>query len=107
MKTATRTVTRGIFNRVPTGNYVGNVEQFRTVKIGEQTTVYNYVAEENALIINGAKYKVVEDFEFTIKIQKSQIKAVGGASGLLDFLTRETLDSWELKIIERCRPMKI
>lgn len=31
-------------------------------------------------------FKVVNDYEFTYKIQKEQIKAVGGIRGLYDFI---------------------
>ena len=43
---------------------------------------------ENSIVIanSGKKLKVVDDYEFTYKIQKTQIKASGGIKGLLKFI---------------------
>ena len=56
--TTTKTVTRGIYNRVPTGCYIGGVEQISTVKTGEQTTHYAFTAHADSIEINGVKYRV-------------------------------------------------
>ena len=102
-QTQTKTVTRGIYNRVPVGN-----GQFRRDKVGE--TVVNYafeVVDAVTLRINGKCYRVEDCSEFAIKVMKTKIKAIGGAKGLIKFLCRETLDSWELKIIENCKPINL
>lgn len=101
--TQTKTVTRGIYNRVPVGN-----GQFRHDKVGE--TVANYafeVVDAATLRINGTIYRVEDCSEFAIKVMRTKIKANGGAKGLVKFLCRETLDSWELKIIENCKPINL
>jgi len=43
---------------------------------------------ENSTITSnsGKKFKVVNDYEFAYKIQKTQINASGGISGLLKFI---------------------
>lgn len=104
----TKTVTRGIYNRVATGEYVGGVEQYRHDKVGEQTTVYTFeVINDSTLSINGKCYRVEDDREFTLKVMKTKIRAIDGAKGLIKFLCRETLDDWELKIIENCKPINL
>lgn len=103
--TTTKTVTCGIYNRIPTGRYIGGVEQISTVKTGERTTHYTFAAHADSIEINGVKYRVEDCSEFAIKVMRTKIKANGGAKGLIKFLCRETLDSWELKIIENCKPM--
>ena len=47
-----------------------------------------YIDIENEILItnNGKKFKVIKDYEFTYKIQKTQIKASGGINGLHDFI---------------------
>lgn len=101
--TQTKTVTRGIYNRVPVDN-----GQFRHDKVGEQTTVYTFeVVNDSTLSINGKTYRVEDCSEFAIKVMRTKIKANGGAKGLAKFLCRETLDSWELKIIENCKPINL
>lgn len=101
--TQTKTVTRGIYNRVPVGN-----GQFRHDKTGE--TVANYafeVVDAETLRINGNAYRIEDYSGFAIKVMKTKIKANGGAAGLVKFLCRETLDNWELKIIENCKPINL
>lgn len=106
MQTATKTVTSGIYNRVPTGEYVGNREQIRMVKTGERVSKYTFeVINADTLRINGNAYKVEYSSEFAIKIMKTKIKAQGGASGLLKFFMSDTLDSWELRVVENCKPI--
>lgn len=61
-------------------------------------------ADNNYITINGNKYKVVNDREFAIKIQKTQIKAIDGALGLRYLF--ESFNGWEQKIIDNCRPAK-
>lgn len=104
----TKTVTRGIYNRVSTGEYVGNVEQFQTIKTGEQVNNYTFeVIDANTLRINGNAYRVEDNSEFAIKIMKTKIKAAGGAPGLVKLFMRDTLDAWELKVIENCKPINL
>lgn len=106
--TQTKTVTRGIYNRVATGEFVGNVEQYRYDKVGEQTIAYTFeVVDDVTLSINGKCYRVEDFGKFAIKIQRTKIKANGGAKGLIKFLCGETLDNWELKIIENCKPINL
>jgi len=55
-----------------------------------------FIDIENEMLItnNGKKFKVVKDYEFTYKIQKTQIKAIGGINGLHDFINEiNTKDS--------------
>ena len=70
--------------------------------------VYNYTVNSanDVITINGISYKVVEDYTFAISIQKTQIKAVNGALGLVRTLISYTSDIWENKIINNCRPLK-
>ena len=101
--TQTKTVTRGIYNRVPVDN-----GQYRHDKVGERITVYTFEAvNDTTLSINGKCYRVEDCSEFAIKVMRTKIKANGGAKGLAKFLCRETLDSWELKIIENCKPINL
>ena len=57
---------------------------------------YNYAfnAYGNSIIIerDGVKkvFKVVEDNDFVVKVQKTQVKATGGAEGLYKFFARES-----------------
>lgn len=106
--TQTKTVTRGIYNRVPTGQFVGGVEQIRHDKVGEQVNTYTFeVIDANTLKINGNAYRVEDNSEFAIKIMKTKLKAQGGANGLVNFFMRDNLDSWELKVIENCKPINL
>jgi hypothetical protein len=64
---------------------------------GQQINEGNiFIDIENEMLItkNGKKFKVVKDYEFTYKIQKTQIKASGGINGLHDFINEiNTQDS--------------
>lgn len=103
--TTTKTVTRGIYNRIPTGRYIGGVEQISIVKVGERTTHDAFTVHPDSVEINGVKYRVEDSGEFAIKIQRTKIKAHNGAKGLIKLFLSDTLDSWETKIIENCKPM--
>lgn len=104
----TKTVTRGIYNRVATGEFVGNVEQYRHDKVGEQTTVYTFEAvDDSTLSINGKCYRVEDCGEFAIKVMKTKIKASDGAKGIIKLFMHDALDTWELKIIENCKPINM
>ena len=46
--------------------------------------------EKNLLIINNKKIKVIDDNEFTYKLQKTQIKAKNGIKGLVKFLIQSS-----------------
>lgn len=106
MQTATKTVTRGIYNRVPTGEYIGNIEQFRREKVGERENTYAFEAVDGGTLrINGVCYRVEDNSEFAIKVMRTKIKAAGGAPGLIKFFMRDTLDSWEAKVMENCKPL--
>ncbi len=105
MEKATKTVTHGIYNRVATGRHVGGVKQYRHVKTGEEVRKYTFeVVDTNTLQINGNNYCIEDNSEFAIKVMKTKIKAAGGALGLLKFFMRDTLDAWERKVIEYCKP---
>lgn len=55
-----------------------------------------FIDIENEILItnNGKKFKVIKDYEFTYKIQKTHIKANGGINGLYDFINEiNTKDS--------------
>lgn len=45
--------------------------------------------------------KVKEDFEYSYKLQKTQIKAVGGARGLYDFIQRHVIDNFAMVYVTR------
>ena len=104
--TTTKTVTRAIYNRVPTGQFIGGYEQISTIKIGEKTINYTFTAHADSIEINGVKYRVEDCSEFAIKIHRTKIKANDGAKGLIKLFMRDTLDGWETKVIENCKPMK-
>jgi hypothetical protein len=56
---------------------------------GQQINEGNvFIDIENEMLItkNGKKFKVVKDYIFTYKIEKTQIKAIGGINGLHDFI---------------------
>lgn len=101
----TKTVTRGIYNRVPTGRCIGNVEQVSTIKVGERVANYIFVAHADSIEINGVKYRVEDCSEFAIKVMKTKVKANGGAAGLLKLFLSDKFDSWEMKVIEHCKPI--
>lgn len=108
METAIKVTKRGIYNYVPTGIFVGGVEQKRAVKVGERTVTYSFVAHDDCLEIDGVKYRVKDDREWAIKIMKTHIKAIDGPKGLLKLILTfwPTLDTIEQRIIEKCKPMK-
>lgn len=105
MQTATKTVTRGIYNRVPTGEYVGTVQQFKLVKIGETTTVYNMQATKDSVTINGKTYKVEYKTGYALKVLKTKLQTNNGGEGLIDLFMSDSLDCWILKVIENCKPI--
>lgn len=102
---ATKTVKRGIYYRTPTGRYIGGVEQISHIKTGEQITEYKFTATADSIEINGLKYRVEDSGEYAIKIQRTKIQASNGAKGLIKLFLSDTLDSWERKIIENCKPL--
>ena len=59
----------------------------------------------NDIIINGKKLKVVEDYEYTYKILKTCIKAINGAEGLkgfmFDCIDRSFATCWVDRICEQ------
>lgn len=93
-------VKTGIYDKVPTGETVGNVRQFKHIKIGEKETKYIYeLVDDSTLKINGKAYAVTDCGQWAIKIMETHVKASGGASGLLKFLMDENLDFYEKNII--------
>lgn len=102
---AKREVIKGIFKTEPVGN-----GQVKSIKTGEKKIQYTYkITESNDTIeINGKKYKVVNDREFAYKIQKTQIKAISGAKGLLRLFTEfeaSCMDYIEQSIFENVKPI--
>lgn len=84
--------------------------QIRHVANGQTVTEYQYAASvDNAYIsLNGRVYSVKDNFEWAIKIQRTQIQARSGAAGLIEFLTThqsKVSDGWEQKIIDNCRAL--
>lgn len=81
--------------------------QKRWVKEGENTFVhsYEYNNGNDKIKIDGKIYAVRDSLEFAIKIQKTQLQAVGGARGLIRFLCSQSpcSDSWESKITNNCK----
>lgn len=80
--------------------------------ISWQVSIYN--GKEDIISISKfgvlRTYKVVLDGEFAIKVQKTQIRAMGAASGLFDFLTIDDAETWNCawlnKIWDNCKPIK-
>ena len=64
--------------------YIGNRLCIEKQTVGENTFVRNW-------------YKVVDDSEFTYKIMKTQIKAIGGAYGLYKFFKRNIDDNFAIE----------
>jgi hypothetical protein len=50
--------------------------------------IFIYFDFENNIVIteNGKKYKILKDFEYTYKIQKTQIKAINGIKGFYNHI---------------------
>lgn len=105
METATKKVTIGIFNHVPT--YIDGEKRIKWEKVGERVTaMYHFAAHPDSIEINGVKYRVEDNREWAIKVLKTKVKAIDGAKGLIKLFMSEQLDHWELRIIENCKPMK-
>lgn len=51
------------------------------------TITYEISYTDTHIIVNGHKMKVKKDYEYTYKVQKTQIRAIDGAEGLFNFLT--------------------
>lgn len=54
-------------------------------KINEGS-IFLDIENEKIVTQKGNEFKVVKDYEFTYKIQKTQIKATGGIEGLYEFI---------------------
>lgn len=107
MQTATKTVTRGIYNRVSTGQFVGGVEQFRHIKTGEQTTIYNISVDDTTLTINGNVYRLEYVPGYSIQIRKTKVKTMYNAEQLIKFfMDFDTSGGWIEKVITNCKPIK-
>lgn len=56
--------------------------------------VFIDIENETLVTASGKKFNVIKDREFTYKIQKTQIKAMGGINGLYNFINEiNTKDS--------------
>ena len=77
-------------------------------KMTPQGKTYKYSTnnENNIITINGLSYKVGDVYEYAIQIKKTKINANGGALGLVRFLSSQTFDMWETKILNNCKPTK-
>lgn len=108
MVTTTKTITRGIYNRVSTGQFVGGVEQFRHDKTGEQTTVYNIAVDDTTLTINGKVYRLEYCPEYAIKIMKTKVKTCCTPERFIkSFCTGDNdITAWIDKVITNCKPIK-
>jgi hypothetical protein len=108
MQTITKTVTRGIYNRVPTHNYIGGVQQYRHEKTGETTTVYNIAVDDSTLTINGNVYRLEYAPEYAIKIMKTKVKTCYAPERFIkSFCTSANdLTAWIDKVIANCKPIK-
>ena len=72
------------------------------------TFIYTYQTNKanDKIKINGKIYKVVDSWEFAIKVQKTQIQARDAAAGLMKFLlTFSELDYWEQQIIKTVKTL--
>lgn len=108
MQTITKTVTRGIYNRVPTNNYIGGVQQYRHEKTGETTTIYNIVVDGNTLTINGNVYRLEYAPEYAIKIMKTKVKTCYTPERFIKSFCTDANDltAWIDKIIANCKPIQ-
>lgn len=50
--------------------------------------VYDITINGETITVNGKRMKVVDDSEFAYRLLKTQIKAIGGAQGLYDWIGR-------------------
>lgn len=79
------TTTRGIYERNEEGVYV---------KV--DTEVYTFWSENERIFTEHdgvtKSMKVIENGEYIYKLQKTQIKAIGGAKGLYSYMKREVED---------------
>lgn len=78
------------------------------VKAVPRGKVYFYSTNEknDVITINGVSYRVGDVYGYAIQIKKTKINASGGAFGLLRFLSSQTFDIWENKILNNCKPIK-
>lgn len=108
MQTITTTVTRGIYNRVPTNEYAGGVQQYRHEKTGEITTVYNIAVDDTTLTINGNVYRLEATPGIAIKIMKTKVKTCYTPERFIKSFCTEGSDikAWIDKIIANCKPIK-
>ena len=67
---------------------------------------YSTNEKNDVITINGVFYKVGDVYGYAIQIKKTKINANGGAFGLLRFLSSQTFDIWENKILNNCKPIK-
>lgn len=88
---------QGIYKSVPTGKFVGDVEQMRTERVGEIRTqwcicVPNIDDHNRVMIVsrNGENKTILveSDYEYAWKIMARKVLAIGGAKGLFECLVR-------------------
>lgn len=90
----------GIYERIPTGEFVGNVEQLRTERVGEKRTQWTICVpnmDDRVMIIsrNGENktVKVESAPGWCYKVLRSKVLASGGAKGLFRSLVRDLTDN--------------
>lgn len=86
---------QGIYESIPTGKFVGDVEQLRKVKVGELRTQWCICVpnmDDRVMIVSrDGKNKTViveNDHKWAWKIMARKVLANGGAKGLFDCLVR-------------------
>lgn len=85
----------GIYESIPTGRFVGSVEQMRTERVGEVRTQWSICVpniDDRVMIVsrNGENKTVIveSDFEWAWKILRDKVLAIGGAKGLFECLVQ-------------------
>lgn len=83
--------------------------QINTTITKREKVIYQVETEPGFIIVNGFRMKVKDDCEFVYKLQKTQIKAIGGEKGLFGWIFqhypdrfRECMTIEVLKHIVKC-----
>lgn len=90
----------GIYERIPTGENIGGVDQFLTKRVGEVKTQWTICVpnmDDRTMIVsrNGEnKTVIVENAPgWCYKVMRSKVLASGGAKGLFKRLVRDLTDN--------------
>lgn len=91
---------QGIYESIPTGKFVGDVEQMRTERVGEIRTLWCICVpnmDDRVMIVsrNGKNKTVIVEntYGWCYKILRNKVLASGGAKGLFNTLVRDLSNS--------------